>query len=64
MISQCGLKGERRGGRRGGGAQSGFHPPQLCRALDVTPGDLLELMDDPPKKKAKGKSKKRKKAAK
>ena len=24
---------------------------RICRALDVTPGDLLELIDDPPKAK-------------
>jgi DNA-binding Xre family transcriptional regulator len=24
---------------------------KLCRALDATPGDLLELVDDPPKPK-------------
>ena len=24
---------------------------KICRALDVTPGDLLELIDDPPKPK-------------
>ncbi len=28
---------------------------RLCRALDVTPGDLLELIDDPPKPKSKKK---------
>ena len=38
---------------------------KICKALDVTPGDLLEFVDDPPKKKPKGKkSKKRNKAAK
>lgn len=40
---------------------------KLRRALDIKPGDLLEMIDDPPKKKAKGKSsksKKRKKAPK
>ena len=38
---------------------------KICRALGVTPGDLLEVIDDPPKKKATGKkSKKRKKTAK
>ena len=39
---------------------------KICRALGVTPGDLLEVIDDPPKQmKAKGKrSKKRNKAAK
>lgn len=24
---------------------------KLCRALDVSPGDLLELIDDPPRRK-------------
>ena len=28
---------------------------KICRALDVTPGDLLELIDDPPKPKPKTK---------
>ncbi len=38
---------------------------KICRVLDVTPGFLLEIIDDPPKKKAKGKkSKKRKRASK
>ena len=32
---------------------------KLCRALDVTPGDLLELIDDPPKPKRAAKKKKR-----
>ena len=31
----------------------------LCRALDVTPGDLLELVDDAPKKKREKKKKRR-----
>ena len=30
---------------------------KLCRALDVTPGDLLELIDDPPKPKRRSKKK-------
>ena len=34
---------------------------KLCRALDVTPGDLLELIGDPPKPKPASKKKKRKK---
>lgn len=54
------------------GSRLGYHPTlanieKICRALDVTPGDLLEIIDDSPKEKAKGKSsksKKRKKAAK
>ena len=32
---------------------------KLCRALDVTPGDLLELIDDPPKPKRSAKKKKK-----
>ena len=24
---------------------------KICRALDITPGDLLEMIDDPPKPK-------------
>ena len=32
---------------------------KLCRALDVTPGDLLEVIDDPPKPKRTTKKKKR-----
>lgn len=32
----------------------------ICRALEVTPGDLLEIIDDPPKsKRTKKKSKKK-----
>ena len=31
----------------------------LCRALDVTPGDLLEIIDDPPKPKRKTKKTKK-----
>ncbi len=32
----------------------------ICKALDVTPADLLELIDDPPKaKRAKKKTRKR-----
>ena len=31
---------------------------KICKALNVTPGDLLELVDDPPKKKRKAKKKK------
>ena len=34
---------------------------KICRALDVTPGDLLELIDDPPKTKRKRKAKRTKK---
>ena len=32
---------------------------KLCRALDVTPGDLLELIDDPPKARRGPKKKRR-----
>ncbi len=32
---------------------------KLCRALKVTPGSLLELIDDPPKPKRASKKKKR-----
>ena len=52
------------------GSRLNYHPTfanveKLCRALEVPLPDMLELMDDPPKKKAKGKkSKKRNKAAK
>ena len=31
----------------------------ICKALDVTPGDLLELIDDPPKVKKKSANTKR-----
>ncbi len=30
---------------------------KICRALDVTPGDLLEMIDNPPKPKRAKKSK-------
>jgi DNA-binding Xre family transcriptional regulator len=33
---------------------------KLCRALGVSPGDLLELIDDPPKAKPKPKRKTKK----
>ena len=33
---------------------------KICRALDVTPGDLLELIDDPPKRKARPRKQKKK----
>ena len=44
------------------GSSLGYHPTlanieKLCRALDVTPGDLLELIDDPPKPKRTSKKK-------
>ena len=32
---------------------------KLCRALDVTPAGLLELIDDPPKAKRTAKKKRR-----
>ena len=32
---------------------------KICRALEVTPGDLLELIPDPPKPKRASKKKKR-----
>ena len=32
---------------------------KICRALEVTPGDLLELIDAPPKPKRRAKRKKR-----
>ncbi len=35
---------------------------KICRALDVTPGFLLELIDDPPKPARKRKKKPKKKA--
>ncbi len=34
---------------------------KICRALDVTPGGLLELIDDPPKQKNRNKKKAKKK---
>ena len=42
------------------GSQLGYRPTlgnieRICRALDVTPGDLLELIDDPPNAKPKRK---------
>ncbi len=45
------------------GSRLGYHPTvarieALCRALDVTPGDLLEIIDDPPKPKRMSKRKK------
>lgn len=35
---------------------------KICRALDVSPGDLLEIIDNPPKPKRKRKAKRKKKA--
>ena len=48
------------------GSKLGYHPTlanleKLCLALDVTPGFLLEIIDKPPNKKAKGKPKAKKK---
>lgn len=37
---------------------------KLCRALDVPPGDLLELIDDPPKENKRKKKQRKKKKAK
>ncbi len=42
------------------GSRLDYHPTlanveKLCRALDVPPGDLLEIIDDPPKPKRKAK---------
>ena len=37
---------------------------RVCKALDVTPGDLLELIDDPPKPTRTSKKKKKKKGKK
>lgn len=34
---------------------------RICRALDLQLDDVVELIDDPPKKRPKAKSKKRKK---
>lgn len=36
------------------GGRLGYQPnlatvEKICRALDLTPGDILELIDDPPK---------------
>ena len=31
---------------------------KICRALDITPGDLLEIIPDPPKAKKKAKKRK------
>ncbi len=35
---------------------------RICKALGATPGDLLELIDDPPKPKRKRSPKKRRKS--
>ncbi len=46
------------------GSVLAYHPTlanieRLCKALDVTPGDLLEVIDDPPKPKRRPKKKRR-----
>ena len=48
------------------GSRPGYHASlatlaKICVALDVLPGDLLELMDDPPKQKKRKKKKAKKK---
>ena len=47
-------------------SRPGYHPTVarievLCRALEVTPGFLLEIIDDPPKQKKRNKKKAKKK---
>lgn len=42
------------------GSRRGYKPgldtiEKICRVLDLTPGDLLEMIDDPPKPKRKAK---------
>ncbi|UCC31293.1 MAG: helix-turn-helix transcriptional regulator [Phycisphaerales bacterium] len=42
------------------GSRLGYHPTlanieKLCVALELTPGELLEIIDDPPKPKRKAK---------
>jgi DNA-binding Xre family transcriptional regulator len=44
------------------GSVLAYHPTlanieRICKALDVTPGDLLEVIDDPPKPKRRAKKK-------
>ncbi len=46
------------------GSSLSYHPTlanieKLCRALGAGPGDLLELIDDPPKRKRARRSKKK-----
>lgn len=49
------------------GSRLGYHPTlgnieKLCAALEVTPGELLEIIDDPPpRKKVKKKGRKKQK---
>ncbi len=50
------------------GSVLAYHPTlanieRICKALDVTPGDLLEVIDDPPKPKRARTSKKKSKRA-
>ncbi len=47
------------------GSRMNYHPTlanieKICRALDVTPGDLLEIIDDPRKPKRPQKKSKKK----
>lgn len=47
------------------GSRMNYHPTlanieKICRALDVTPGDLLEIIDYPPKPKRRANKKKHK----
>ena len=47
------------------GSSLGYHPTlanieKICDALDVTPGFLLEIIDNPPKRKARPRKRKRK----
>jgi DNA-binding Xre family transcriptional regulator len=46
------------------GSVLAYHPTlanieRICKALDVTPGDLLEIIVDPPKPKRRAKKKRR-----
>ena len=47
------------------GSDLTYHPTlanieRICKALDVSPGDLLEIIDDPPKPTTKKKRKRKK----
>ena len=47
------------------GSILGYHPTlanieKICRALGVTPGDLLAIIDDPPRRKRASKKSKKK----
>ncbi len=51
------------------GSDLAYHPTlanieRICKALDVSPGDLLEIIDDPPKPKPKPKPTSKKKSKK